>query len=94
MTQFRDLIEQMTPEIYQRLRRAVELGRWPDGRALTAEQRELCMQATLTYEHLNVAETDRTGYIDRGSKADGERCEHPADDDVQTLVLGDGGERP
>ncbi|MEI7252402.1 DUF1315 family protein, partial [Pectobacterium versatile] len=35
-----DLIDAMTPEIYQRLVTAVELGKWPDGVALTAEQKE------------------------------------------------------
>ncbi|EIR01882.1 hypothetical protein YPPY04_2519, partial [Yersinia pestis PY-04] len=32
-----DLISVMTPEIYQRLVQAVELGKWPDGVALTSE---------------------------------------------------------
>lgn len=93
MTEFRNLIEQMTPGIYQSLRRAVELGRWPDGRALTTEQRELCMQATLAFEQLNVDETERTGYIDRGSKTEGERCADTTGDEVQTLVLGNSGAR-
>ena len=39
------LIKALTPEIYQNLRTAIELGRWPDGRKLEAEQRELCMEA-------------------------------------------------
>ncbi|VDZ83600.1 Protein of uncharacterised function (DUF1315) [Kluyvera intermedia] len=29
------MIDNMTPEIYQRLVTAVELGKWPDGVALT-----------------------------------------------------------
>ena len=33
-----DIINSMTPEVYQRLSTAVELGKWPDGVALTAEQ--------------------------------------------------------
>ena len=35
-----DMIAGMTPEVYQRLVTAVELGKWPDGVALTPEQRE------------------------------------------------------
>ena len=33
------MIEAMTPEIYQRLATAVETGKWPDGVALTDEQK-------------------------------------------------------
>lgn len=34
-----DMIGGMTQEIYQRLVTAVELGKWPDGVALTQEQK-------------------------------------------------------
>ena len=34
------IIDGMTPEVYQRLATAVELGKWPDGVALTPEQKE------------------------------------------------------
>lgn len=37
-----DIINSMTPEVYQRLSTAVELGKWPDGVALTEEQKENC----------------------------------------------------
>ncbi len=33
------IIDNMTPDVYQRLMTAVELGKWPDGVALTAEQK-------------------------------------------------------
>lgn len=35
-----EIINSMTPEVYQRLSTAVELGKWPDGVALTPEQKE------------------------------------------------------
>ena len=35
-----EMINSMTPEVYQRLSTAVELGKWPDGVALTPEQKE------------------------------------------------------
>ncbi len=34
-----DMIAGMTPEVYQRPVTAVELGKWPDGVALTPEQK-------------------------------------------------------
>ena len=39
-----DIINSMTPEVYQRLSTAVELGKWPDGVTLTEEQKENCLQ--------------------------------------------------
>jgi uncharacterized protein YeaC (DUF1315 family) len=44
------LIGVVTPEIYQRLRTAVELGKWPDGVALTEEQKEHTMQVVMLYQ--------------------------------------------
>ncbi|ACT13008.1 MULTISPECIES: YeaC family protein [Pectobacterium] len=45
-----DLIDAMTPEIYQRLVTAVELGKWPDGVALTAEQKENSLQMVMMWQ--------------------------------------------
>lgn len=62
-------------EIVQRLKTAVEIGKWPNGVALTAEQRQICMQAVMVWEHQNLPEEERSGYIDRGSKEEGEECD-------------------
>ncbi len=45
-----ELIGVMTPEIYQRLALAVELGKWPDGVKLTPEQKEYSLQAVMLYQ--------------------------------------------
>jgi uncharacterized protein len=71
----KQLLTQLTPDIYRNLKRAVEIGKWPDGRVLTREQRELCMQAVIAYEVQHLDEHERTGFIDRGSKAQGEVCD-------------------
>ena len=47
------MIETMTPEIYQRLATAVELGKWPDGVALTADQKENCLQLVMLWQSRN-----------------------------------------
>ncbi|MBV0932272.1 YeaC family protein [Marinobacterium weihaiense] len=63
---FEKMIEAMQPEVYQSLRRAVELGKWPNGERLTQEQRETSLRAVIAYEHThNVAEDQRVGFIDR-----------------------------
>ncbi|WP_154023090.1 YeaC family protein [Klebsiella oxytoca] len=44
------IIDGMTPEVYQCLATAVELGKWPDGVALTAEQKENCLQLVMLWQ--------------------------------------------
>ena len=36
---FQQAIAQMPKEVYERLKTAVELGKWPDGKPLTEEQK-------------------------------------------------------
>ncbi len=71
---YEQLISGMTPDIHAALKRAVEIGKWPDGRLLSADQRALCMEAVINYEHRHLPEQDRVGYIDRGDKREGETC--------------------
>lgn len=63
---FERMIQQMTPAIYASLKQAVSLRKWPDGRMLTREQTELCLEAVMRYEvENNVPESDRVGYLER-----------------------------
>ncbi|PSS49798.1 DUF1315 domain-containing protein [Enterobacter sp. FS01] len=48
-----EMINGMTPEVYQRLVTAVELGKWADGVALTAEQKENCLQLVMLWQARN-----------------------------------------
>ncbi len=64
-----ELIESMTPEVYESLKRAVELGKWPDGRRLSAEQREECLQAIIAWGNLNLPEEQRVGYMSQRCKS-------------------------
>lgn len=63
MTTFTDMIENITPDIYESLKLAVEIGKWPDGRKLTLEQKELSLQAVIAWEMQNLPEEQRTGYM-------------------------------
>lgn len=47
------IIASMTPELYQRLATAVELGKWPDGVVLTPEQKENSMQLVMLWQARN-----------------------------------------
>lgn len=67
---FEQMAASLTPEVYSRLKESVELGKWPNGEALSREQKALCLEALMTYEIRNhVPEQERIGYIDRPSCA-------------------------
>ena len=44
------LVQSMTEETYEKLRLAVETGKWPDGRPLNDEQLSSSMQAVMLYQ--------------------------------------------
>ncbi len=48
-----EMIKGMTPDVYQRLVTAVELGKWADGVALTPEQKENCLQLVMLWQARN-----------------------------------------
>ena len=77
---YQQMIESMTPQIYENLRRAVELGKWPDGKKVTPEQREHAMQAIIAWGERHLDAADRIGFIDKGHKA-GDSCD---DDPTET----------
>lgn len=63
---FEKMINQMTPAIYESLKQAVSLRKWPDGRRLTPEQTELCLEAVMRFEVENsVPEENRVGYLEQ-----------------------------
>ena len=66
---FEELLSTLTPEIVVSLKRAVELGKWPDGRVLTRQQREHSLQAVLAWEVKNLPEEQRTGYMPQSCKS-------------------------
>ncbi|AGI25186.1 YeaC family protein [Pseudomonas sp. MT3] len=63
MSSFAEMIQNITPEIYESLKLAVEIGKWPDGRKLSQEQKELSLQAMIAWEMDNLPEDQHTGYM-------------------------------
>ncbi|EPJ5576394.1 YeaC family protein [Citrobacter farmeri] len=45
-----EIVNSMTPEVYQRLSTAVELGKWSDGVALTPEQKDNSLQLVMLWQ--------------------------------------------
>lgn len=71
---FDKMIRHMTPDIYASLKQAVALRKWPDGRMLSPEQVELCLETVIKYEFEHkVAPEQRVGYLEQagcGSESD------------------------
>ena len=70
------LIDTMTPEIYHRLKRSVEIGKWPDGKPLTPTQRTEALQAVIAWGELHLPRSEQVGIIDKRHKA-GDSCDDP-----------------
>lgn len=75
MSSFQQAIANMPEDVYLRLKTAVELGKWPDGVALNAEQKESSLQAVLMWQALHVKDPEhmtggKDGEIVMKSKAE------------------------
>lgn len=73
---YQQLIESMSPDVYRSLKRAVEVGKWPDGRELSGEQRESALQAIIAWGEIHLEQQQRVGFIDKKHKA-GDTCDDP-----------------
>ncbi len=62
-TNIQDMQDALTPDIYARLKTAVEIRKWPNGLELSQEQIETCMQAIIAYEAKHLPAEQRTGYV-------------------------------
>jgi len=85
---FEKMIEAMTPDVYGALKRAVELGKWPNGERLSQEQRDTSLRAVIAYEHMREMPDDRrVGYIDR-TRPDGKQhgCDPLLPDTLKILT--------
>ena len=80
---FEELLKSMNPEVHASMKRAVELGKWPDGRKLSEEERKACMQAVIAYDAEHLPEEQRVGYISR-KKADG--SDHSPSQSTEDIV--------
>jgi hypothetical protein len=61
--EFQQLIASVTPEIYKKLKSAVELGKWANGVKLSKEQIEHSMQILIAYDNYNKEQDERVGYV-------------------------------
>ena len=62
---FQDTAANLDAATIERLRTALELGKWPDGQPASAEQKQTIMEALLTWEQAHLPPEERTGYMPR-----------------------------
>ena len=62
------LLEALTEERYESIQKAVELGKWADGRLLEQEESARCLQLLIAYDKKNKPETERVGYLPKKVK--------------------------
>lgn len=60
---FEVLLNNLNPQIVASLKRAIELGKWPNGVAITQEQRRLCAEAVASWESAHLPKESRIGYV-------------------------------
>lgn len=61
MDEFVSKSAQLSPEMIRRFKQALELGKWPDGRMLSAKQKETLMEAIIIYDNANMPSGQRVG---------------------------------
>lgn len=73
--QAEQLVANMDQNLYMRLKEAVETGRWPDGQALSAQQKEDSLTLVMLYQAKHMDQTEpfaiaKGGQIIQKSKAE------------------------
>ena len=57
-----DLIKTITPDIYERFKKAIETGKWNDRTLLTEDQKAITLRAIILYEQIHLLEHERVGF--------------------------------
>lgn len=70
------VVDGMTQPVYERLKKALELRRWPDGRELSERQLADTMQLVLAWEVRNLPVEERSGYMPDACRS--KQAESPA----------------
>lgn len=82
------LLNSITPSIYESLKQAVELGKWANGVELNAQQRQLCLQAIIAWEHQHLPEEQHTGFMPKSQVcASSKQDQYNQNEEQQVLHL-------
>jgi uncharacterized protein len=58
-----ELLSNITPDVHNKLKMAVELGRWETGDKLSEKQKALCLQAIIAYDQYYLEPEKRVGFV-------------------------------
>lgn len=90
MSEFDNKAAQLSPELYERFKTALEIGKWPDGRMVSDAQKQIAMEAVIIYEHHHVLPQQHLGAIQdkcRSTDSNAVNSDATGSDDEQILTL-------
>lgn len=87
MSDLKMIVGQMSVEVYESLKQAIEIGKWPTGELLSAEQKANSMRLIIAYEHENVDVEARVGYIPSVECASRQNGAVPLGPDVSVVTV-------
>ena len=82
---FDQVATDMSVEVYQQLKTAIEIGRWPDGKKLSDQQKQISLEAILRYEHQHLPADQRTGFLPPKNVATTQHTACSSADEEKTL---------
>ncbi|WGL18246.1 DUF1315 family protein [Microbulbifer bruguierae] len=81
-----DLLKILNPTIVASLKRAIELGKWPNGVVITDTQKSLCAEAVAYWEQSHSAPESRVGYIPPKATPCGDKSSDDKSDEDTALT--------
>lgn len=81
-----ELLQNLNPQIVGSLKRAIELGKWPNGVALSAQQKMLCAEAVAYWEQKHSAPAERVGYVPPKATPCADKHDHDHYEETVTWV--------
>jgi len=85
---FENVAEAISSDVYEQFKQALELGKWPDGRVMSAAQKEICLQAIMLYEAKHQIDvSERIGYVDSSKKTEPCGTDKGKDDDISAVKI-------
>ena len=67
MKEFNLQVKELTPSIIERFKTAISIGKWPDGRLVNDEQKEILTQAIIIYDNSHAPVGQRIGDLEEDS---------------------------
>lgn len=64
MSEFFEKSQQLSPEMIERFKTALQIGKWPDGQMVSDKQKETLTQAIIIYDNTNLPTGQRVGETD------------------------------